>query len=106
MRIAVLLLVLPLLAGCTDTDWNHLFSFGGADQSYDTVAAAAPAAAAPAPAPAPAAPNAFCLGVARQDATSNDFDEATQKMIHADAVRATGGQVFMRPASPDRRSRP
>ncbi|HEX3994377.1 MAG TPA: response regulator [Acetobacteraceae bacterium] len=33
------------------------------------------------------------------------IDEATQKTIHADAVRATGGRVFVRPPSPDGRSR-
>jgi hypothetical protein len=89
MRISVLLLVLPLLAGCSDIDWNHLTSFGSpSDDAADPagVASAAPAAAAPVPgqtsaASSPAAPNAFCLGVARQDATGNGFDTATQQRV-------------------------
>jgi hypothetical protein len=91
------LALLPLLAGCTDTDWNRLLSFGpsgnGQSTNSQSTTAARPAAvaaparvatAAPVPAPAPAAPaaaqpNAFCLGVARQDATTNDFDTPTQQ---------------------------
>ncbi len=37
-------------------------------------------AAAPAPAAA-APPNPFCVGIARQDATTQDFDAATQQKI-------------------------
>ena len=87
MRRWMLVLVLPFLAGCTDADWNKLLSFGPSGNGQSTaqarpatVATAAPAAiAAPAPAPAPAQPNPFCLGVARQDATTNDFDTPTQQ---------------------------
>ena len=94
MRPWLVLAVLPLLAGCTDSDWNSLLSFGqsGDGRSGDRpTAVAAPArvaTAAPAPAPAPvptepapaaAQPNAFCLGVARQNATTNDFDTPTEQ---------------------------
>ena len=82
MRVSVLLLLLPLLAGCTDADWDHLTSFGHADRD-DAAAPATVAAAAPAPAPGPAAPNAFCLDAARQDATSYGFDTATQTKVAA-----------------------
>jgi hypothetical protein len=87
MRPWLVVLVLPLLAGCTDSDWNGLLSFGQSRNDARPTANAAPArvaAAAPAPAPvpaepAPAQPNAFCLGVARQNATTNDFDTPTQQ---------------------------
>lgn len=77
-----MLLFLPLLAGCTDADWDHLMTFASQDRSEVTQAAvAAPAPAAAPPAAAPGAPNAFCLDMARQDATGNSFDEATQKRV-------------------------
>jgi hypothetical protein len=87
MRPWMFLMVFPLLAGCTDADWNKLLSFGSsADKSgRNTVAAATtasppnPAVATDANASAPAQPNAFCLGVAQQSATTNDFDTATQQ---------------------------
>jgi hypothetical protein len=81
MRIPVLLLVLPLLAGCSDGDWNNLMSFGG---NRDRQEVTAEAAAAPVPVPvAAAAPasNGFCMGVAKQDATSNAYDPATQARV-------------------------
>jgi hypothetical protein len=80
MRAAVLLLFLPLLAGCTDADWDHLMSFASQDRSEVTQAAVTTPAAAPPPA-APGAQSAFCLDMARQDATSNGFDEATQQRV-------------------------
>jgi hypothetical protein len=84
MRAWMVLAVLPLLAGCTDSDWNKLLSFGGSrDEARPTAVATAAPAPSPAPAPASAAPaaqaNPFCLGVARQDATTNDFDPSTQQ---------------------------
>ena len=75
MRRFTLLLVLPLLAGCSDV--SNLLDFPGS--SPREVAAAAPAAA-PAPA-SPGAPDPFCLGVAKGDATDNDFDAATQQRV-------------------------
>ena len=80
MRAAVLLLLLPLplLAGCS-MDWDHLLSFGsGSDRAEVTQAAAS--VPPPAPPPAPAS-NDFCRGVARQDATTNGFDAATQARV-------------------------
>jgi hypothetical protein len=76
-------------AGCTDSDWNHLLSFGGgAEEEPVTAPAAAPApqpeaTAAAAPAPAPALPpNAeFCKNIATEDATRNGFDPATQQRV-------------------------
>jgi hypothetical protein len=87
MRRWLVVLVLPLLAGCTDSEWNKLLSFGDAgDNPRPTVVAAPARVATVAPAPAPvsappvaALPNAFCLGVARQDATTNDFDTSSQQ---------------------------
>ena len=77
MRRFTLLLALPFLAGCSDV--SSLLDFPG--HSPQEVAAAAPAAA---PTPArtgPAAPDPFCLGVAKGDATDNDFDAATQARV-------------------------
>jgi hypothetical protein len=87
MRPWMVLAVLPLMAGCTDTDWNKLLSFGssGEEARHSTVAAAAsastpaPVASPSVPSSAAAQPNDFCLGVARQNATTNDFDTATQQ---------------------------
>jgi hypothetical protein len=89
MRAWMVVALLPLLAGCTDSDWNRVLGFG-ADQAARpaprAVAAAAPvpasrAATEPqaAPAPPPAQPDPFCIGIARQDATTNGFDTATQQ---------------------------
>ncbi len=86
MRIPVLLLVLPLLAGCSDADWNHLMSFGGSRDRRDVTQAAAPAAPVPVAAAAPAS-NAFCMGVANQDATSNGYDPATQGRVALQSYR-------------------
>jgi len=87
MRPWMVLAVLPLLSGCTDADWNKLLTFGSsADEarpnrvaSVPTTSTAAPVVAPGALAPAAAQPNAFCLGVAQQNATTNDFDIATQQ---------------------------
>ena len=84
MRAPVFLLLLPLLAGCTDADWDNLTSFGPRDQAQ-VAQAAAPVPATAAASAAPPAGNAFCLGVARQDATTNGFDQATQQRV---AVRS------------------
>ena len=84
----ILSLTLGLFAaGCTDSDWNHLLSFGGgAEEEPVTAPAAAPApqpeataAAAPAPALPPNAE--FCKNVATEDATRNGFDPATQQRV-------------------------
>jgi pyruvate/2-oxoglutarate dehydrogenase complex dihydrolipoamide acyltransferase (E2) component len=86
MRRLAFLLFLPLLTGCSGSTWDYLTSFGSdADDTPEVAAAAAPdQASAPAPA-APAAaqgaPNAFCMAVARQDATENGFDTATQQRV-------------------------
>ncbi len=75
MRSALVALAcVVLLSGCTDTDWDHLTSFG--ESAPQEVAAAAPA-------PAVAAPpdTSFCQAVARQDATGNAFDAATQTRV-------------------------
>ena len=79
-----------LVAGCSDTDWNHALNYTGLGGDEDATAEpaqpAAPAAAATAAAPqAPASvPNSdLCRAVATQDATSNDFDPATQQRVFA-----------------------
>ncbi len=79
-----------LLAGCSDTDWDHALNYTGLGSSADADADAAQpvtsaAAAASSGAPAQAgAPNAdLCRAVATADATSNDFDPATQQRVFA-----------------------
>ena len=76
-------------AGCTDSDWNHLMSYGGmggADEDVAspvqpaTSATAATATAEPAGAAQPANAD-FCKNVAAQDATRNGFDQATQQQV-------------------------
>jgi hypothetical protein len=82
----ILSLTLCLLAaGCTDSDWNHLLSFGGmGGGDEDAVSPVQPATAAAAatadPAAAPANAD-FCKSVAAQDATRNGFDQATQQQV-------------------------
>ena len=78
MRALALLLLLPLLAACSAGDWDYLTSFGNAKRAQ--ALAPAPAAIARA-APAQPAPNAFCVAVAKQDATGNGFDTATQQRV-------------------------
>ena len=70
-------------AGCTDSDWNHLLSFGGmggADEDAASPVQPATAAATADPAAAPANSD-FCKNVAAQDATRNGFDQATQQQV-------------------------
>ena len=88
----ILSLTLSLFAaGCTDSDWNHLLSYGGmAGEDEDALSPVQPATRAPAATataePAGAAPqlpaNAdFCKNVAAEDATRNGFDQATQQEV-------------------------
>lgn len=85
------LIVCLLLAGCSDADWNHALDYtglgGGDDATADTIQpvtapVAATAAAAPG-APAPVANSDLCKAVATKDATSYDFDAATQQRVFA-----------------------
>jgi hypothetical protein len=73
-------------AGCTDSDWNHLLSYGGMgggdeDAASPVQPAAATAAAEPAAAAQLPANADFCKNVAAQDATRNGFDQATQQEV-------------------------
>ena len=76
-------------AGCTDSDWNHLLSYGGmGGEDEDAASAVQPATAAATATVEPAAAgqqlpaNAdFCKNVAAQDATRNGFDQATQQEV-------------------------
>jgi hypothetical protein len=86
----ILSLTLSLFAaGCTDSDWNHLMSYGGMGGGDEDVASpvqpatSAPATTAAAEAAGAAQPgNAdFCRNVAAQDATRNGFDQATQQEV-------------------------
>ena len=88
----ILSLTLALFAaGCTDSDWNHLLSYGGMGSSDEdaaspvqpaTTAPAATATAEPAGAAQQLPANAdFCKNVAAQDATRNGFDQATQQQV-------------------------
>jgi hypothetical protein len=81
MRVIALLLALPLLAGCAAGDWDYLTSFGTSERAEAAPAPKPETVARTTPAPAQPAPNAFCLAVARQDATGNGFDTATQAKV-------------------------
>jgi hypothetical protein len=99
MKKPLTLTVCLLLAGCSDADWNHALNYTGMSQAMDyagmggddnatadTVQPAAPAAtatAAASSAPAPVPNSDLCKAVATQDATSNDFDPATQQRVFA-----------------------
>jgi hypothetical protein len=76
-----------LLGGCTDAQWNHALNYTGLGEETDAPAARAqngePAAASEPSAPASAPNTDFCRAVATQDATSNDFDAATQARVLA-----------------------
>ena len=88
MKKPLILAVCLLLAGCSEADWNHALNYTGLNGDEDATAEAAqpaPAAATTAAAPgAQAMPNTeLCRAVATQDATSNDFDAATQQRVFA-----------------------
>jgi hypothetical protein len=85
----VLILCL-LLAGCTDSDWDHVMNYGGLAEPDVTPAKPPRAAAASVPATVAAAPASvepsdagFCRSVAMQDASDNAFDQPTQARIFA-----------------------
>lgn len=89
MKKLFVLTVCLLLAGCSDAQWNNALNYTGLNDSDDSAdaapaapAASATAAAAP-QAPAPAPNTDLCRAVATQDATSNDFDPATQQRVFA-----------------------
>ena len=76
-------------AGCTDSDWNQVLSYGGLGSTdEDAASPVEPVAATPA-ATATAEPvqvlkpanDEFCRNVAAEDATRNGFDQATQKLV-------------------------
>jgi hypothetical protein len=87
MKKCLALTICLLVAGCSDADWNHALNYTGLSGEEDATAEAAPpavpAAAAAAPEAPPASNNDLCRAVATQDATSNDFDAATQQRVYA-----------------------
>jgi hypothetical protein len=95
MKKSLALICCLLLAGCSEADWNHALNYTGVGGDEDASAeaaapavpavAAAPAATAAVPeASAQAIPNSdLCRAVATQDATSSDFDPATQARVFA-----------------------
>ena len=90
MRHSLILLVFPLLlAGCTDSDWDHVLSYSGLDEQAEQTDAPRPAAptsaavAAEPSAPAQSSNADFCRSVATQDASADGFDPATQARIFA-----------------------
>ena len=88
MKKSLALTICLLVAGCSDADWNHALNYTGLggeeDAAADATPAAAAAVAATPEAPAlPASNNELCRAVATQDATSNDFDAATQQRVFA-----------------------
>ena len=80
-----------LLAGCTDTDWDHALNYtglkGSAEEPEVAVAKPAPTSASAPSAEIAAAPQSagadFCRSVAMQDAGDNGFDQATQQRVYA-----------------------
>ena len=80
-----------LLAGCSDTDWDHALNYtglkGSAEDPEAAVTKPAPrsVSAQPAEAAAVAEPanTDFCRSVAMQDAGDNGFDQATQQRVYA-----------------------
>jgi len=78
-----------LLAGCTDTDWDHALNYtglkGSAEEPQGAVEKSAPRSVSAPPAEAAAAPEPanteFCRSVAMQDAGDNGFDPATQQRV-------------------------
>jgi len=87
-RHSLILLLFPLLlAGCTDSDWDHVLSYSGLEESAaqaDTPRPPTSAAVAAEPsAPAQSSNAEFCRSVATQDASGSGFDSATQARIFA-----------------------
>jgi len=79
-----------LLAGCTDTDWDHALNYTGLRGSSgesEVAQKSAPASAVTPSAEVAAAPQSagadFCRSVAMQDAGDNGFDQATQQRVYA-----------------------
>jgi hypothetical protein len=68
------------LSACTDADWNHLTSFdqGSSQEVADAAPPVQTVAVAP---PVASADPSFCRDVAKQDATANSFDPATQQRM-------------------------
>ena len=106
IRITAFLAATLFLSACSDQDWSHALTFAGLGGARENPAppSAAPsrpqataqsapvtAQAAPAPAAMPEGaqpqPNAFCMSVATQDASSNDFDPATQQRVFVQSYR-------------------
>jgi Tfp pilus assembly protein PilP len=86
MKKSFALIFCLLLAGCTDGDWDHALNVFSTDtQETADGAVPQPVAARPATAAASAEPSNsdFCKAVAAQDATSNGFDQPTQKRVYA-----------------------
>ena len=77
------------LSGCTDADWDHAMTYSGSGRagrptSADRAGARQPARRAPAPAPSNAS---FCEAAAKQDASRDGFDAATQQRVYQRSVQ-------------------
>jgi hypothetical protein len=90
MKNRLALIFCLLLAGCTDADWDHVMNYSGLAQEPEVVqaphraTASEPATIIATPdAPSEPANTGFCRSVAMQDASSNDFDPATQARVFA-----------------------
>ena len=90
MKSRLSLIFCLLLAGCTDTDWDHALNYTGLKGSAEepeAVAKPAPRAVSASSGEAAAAPEPantdFCRSVAMQDAGDNGFDQATQQRVYA-----------------------
>jgi hypothetical protein len=86
--LVLFLALCPVLAGCSDSDWNGLLNYGAEEEAAVTPvtsvsqASAGQASVAAEPAALALPANAdFCRGVATQDATTNGFDPATQQRV-------------------------
>ena len=67
------------LSGCTDSDWDHAMTYSGLGEQAAAADPVPPPARAPVPAPASNA--SFCESVAKQAATRDGFDAATQQRM-------------------------
>lgn len=78
-----------ILAGCSDADWDHAMAYSGL--GGQDVAAAEPAPGVqPAQTQAQAAPESnasFCEAAAKQDASRDGFDAATQQRVYQRSVQ-------------------
>jgi len=78
-RVGATIAAIVLLAGCTDADWEHALTFGGAPPEERSPPTRALAVTPAIPEPNPS--YAFCQGVVADDVAHSEFDAATTKRM-------------------------